>query len=310
MSLRPLGNSALRDINLEVERGTVHALIGENGAGKSTALGAVAGRTAIDTGVIEVHGEALPSGNLRAARRAGVAAIYQELTIVPGLTADANVFLGQPIARAGMLSARAMRKRYEDLCETTGVTPIGRRVLAGTLSVAEQQLLEIMRALIADPRVILFDEPSQSLALPEREALYRVIEGLQRRGVTVVFVSHNLEEVERLADRVTVFRDGRLVVTSERGGLSRSELVHRMLGEQSETGAALVAAMGAGTSTVATARRHRALSAPGHTLRAVNVTVPKSIEGVDVELRGGEILGIAGLVGIRPYDVVAVACWR
>jgi ABC-type sugar transport system ATPase subunit len=292
---------ALIDIDLEVEGGTVHALIGENGAGKSTALGAIAGRMAIDAGSVEVGGEELDSGDLRAARRAGVAAIYQELTIVPGLGAAANVFLGQPLARAGFLSKREMRRRYEELCEEIGVVRVPKTALAGTLSVAEQQMLEIMRALVLDTRVILFDEPSAPLAIPEREALYRVIEGLKRRGITIVFVSHNLGEVERLSDRITVFRDGRKVATAERAEKTQAELIGRMLGEEkTQATADLTRALkddeAKGGPDVS--RRRRPAPATGEPLlKARNVTVPDAIEGIDVDIRAGEILGIAGLVG-------------
>jgi ABC-type sugar transport system ATPase subunit len=291
---------ALVDIDLEIEGGTVHALIGENGAGKSTALGAIAGRMTIDSGSVQVGGEVLESGDLRAARRAGVAAIYQELTIVPGLSAASNVFLGQPLARLGFLSKREMRKRYEELCDQIGVARVPKTTLAGTLSVAEQQMLEIMRALVVDTRVILFDEPSAPLAIPEREALYRVIEGLKRRGITIVFVSHNLAEVMHLSDRITVFRDGHKVATAVRDEKSQPELIGQMLGEEKSAATAEIAKAlkeeeGAGTTSRRAPRLTAATSEP--LLKARGVTVPDAIEDVDIDIRAGEILGIAGLVG-------------
>jgi ABC-type sugar transport system ATPase subunit len=288
---------ALAGIDLEVEGGTVHALIGENGAGKSTALGCIAGRVAFDEGTIEVGGTPIEPGDLRAARRAGVAAIYQELTIVPGLNAEANVFLADPLSRGGFLSKREMRTRYEALCEEIGVARVSAGALAGALSVAEQQLLEIMRSLVVQPRVILFDEPSAPLAIPEREALYGVIDTLKQRGITIVFVSHNLAEVQQLADRITVFRDGRKVVTAARGELNQAALVRHMLGDESRTLIALTEAMDAADAPAVAKPRRRPASDGPPLLAARNVTVPETIEGIDVEVRAGEILGIAGLVG-------------
>ncbi|MGF4041932.1 sugar ABC transporter ATP-binding protein [Paenarthrobacter nitroguajacolicus] len=284
---------ALIDVDVAIHEGTVHALIGENGAGKSTALGSIAGRVDFDGGVLEVFGEPLESGNLRAARRSGISAIYQELTIIPHLDAAANVFLGSVLSRFGVLSASEMRRRYVQLCAQleVGVVPAG--VPAGTLSVAEQQLLEIMRSLVVDPRVILFDEPSASLAVEEREALYKAIEGLRKRGVTIVIVSHNFDEIERLADRVTVFRNGRAIVTSARGELTRAELVRAMLGEQR------------GDQTLGRVLMDKPVeihsrpvdSNASPILEVVGLTVPGVIENIDLEVKPGEILGIAGLVG-------------
>jgi ABC-type sugar transport system ATPase subunit len=285
---------ALSEVDVEIHEGTVHAFIGENGAGKSTALGTIVGRVAVDVGSVEVFGEVLEPGNLRFARRAGVSAIYQELTIIPPLDAAANVFLGSPLAKFGVLSEREMRRRYAALCEEIQVTPVRPGVAAGTLSVAEQQMLEIMRSLVIDPRVILFDEPSASLAVEEREALYRVIESLRSRGVTIVFVSHNFDEVERLADRITVFRNGRVIQTSQRGEQTRDQLVRSMLGEQ-RGDATLERVLRSDTAGVAQESASLLSAAP--ILEARGLTVPGVLEDVDLEVRPGEILGIAGLVG-------------
>lgn len=284
---------ALIDVDVEIHEGTVHALIGENGAGKSTALGTIGGRVDFDGGVVEVFGEPLERGNLRAARRSGVSAIYQELTIIPHLDAAANVFLGSDLSRFGVLSSREMRRRYEQLCTELDVRVIPAGVPVGSLSVAEQQLLEIMRSLVIDPRVILFDEPSASLALEEREALYKAIERLRKRGVTIVIVSHNFDEIERLADWITVFRNGRAITTSRRGEKTRAELVRAMLGDQR------------GDQTLGRVlldkpvEIHSGAVNPGVApiLEVVGLTVPGAIENIDLVVKPGEILGIAGLVG-------------
>jgi ABC-type sugar transport system ATPase subunit len=285
---------ALVDVNIAIHEGTVHALIGENGAGKSTALGTIVGRVAVDSGTVTVLGEPLQTGKLRDARRAGVSAIYQELTIIPHLDAVANVFLGAPLARGGVLSTREMRKRYLELCEQIQVTPVRDGVPAGSLSVAEQQMIEIMRSLVVDPRVILFDEPSASLAVEEREALYRVIEGLKSRGVTIVFVSHNFDEVERLADRMTVFRNGHVILTASRGEHNREALVRSMLGDE-RGGETLERVLMDQSSGVQQTQGSALSSRP--ILEARGLVVPGVLESIDFEVRAGEILGIAGLVG-------------
>jgi ABC-type sugar transport system ATPase subunit len=290
---------ALKAVNLQVAEGTVHALIGENGAGKSTALGILAGRIAPTSGRVEIFGAEPRYGNPRAARRAGVVAIYQELTIVPALSAEANVFLGDPLHRLGFLSERTMRKRYEALCERIGVQAVPPRTPAKLLSVADQQMLEIIRAVRGDAQIILFDEPTASLAVAEREALFALIKSLRASGTTIMFVSHNLDEVLELSDTITVFRDGGLRVTAPRGEFDKARLVREMLGDAADDRLAselLESHDGAEAPAhpvhpVRRRPRDRAL------LKAEGVTVPGAIEDVDIEIREGEVVGIGGLVG-------------
>ena len=297
------GTWALRSVSLVVRPGTVHALVGENGAGKSTALGILAGRIAPTAGRVEVFGHESRYGDPRAARRAGVMAIYQELTIVPALSAEANVFLGQAVSRAGFLAEREMRTRYEQLCARVGVHAVPPRTPAGTLSVADQQQLEILRAVVAQARVILFDEPTAALAVSEREALYRLVEGLRETGATIMFVSHNLDEVLDLADEVTVFRDGEVVATEPRPAWTRPSLVRAMIGGQGDDRVIreLLDDDERATATAAAAaaradRLARGASRPP-LLAASAVTVPGAIEGLEIEVRAGEVVGIGGLVG-------------
>jgi ABC-type sugar transport system ATPase subunit len=270
--------------------------VGQNGAGKSTALGLLAGRIAPTAGRVELFGEEMKYGDPRAARGTGVVAIYQELTVVPDLSVEANVFLGQVIARRGFLSTRAMRARYEALCEEAGVAAHPPRTQAGLLSVADQQVLEILRALVGESRLMLFDEPTASLAIPEREALHRVMRTLRDRGMTIVFVSHNLDEVLMLSDTVTVFREGQLIRSAPRESWSKAKVVQGMLGESAD------ARFKAEMLNQAAARDRSAPSpsrrpANRDLLRAEGLTVPGAIADVDVTVRAGEVLGIAGLVG-------------
>jgi len=288
---------------MSVRAGSVHALVGENGAGKSTALGILAGRIGPTSGRVDVFGEELKYGDPRASRRAGIVAIYQELTIVPALSVEANVFLGQTLSTGGFLSEREMRARYEALCARIGVKVMPAKTRAGSLSVADQQILEILRALVSEARVILFDEPTASLAVSEREALYRLINSLRAEGVTIVFVSHNLDEVLELADVITVFRDGELTVTEPREQFTKPILVRAMIGsagddrivremlEDHEKEAARAVA-----DASRTARLAQSVGKPP-LLAATGVTVPGAVEDLEIEVRAGEMVGVGGLVG-------------
>ena len=273
---------ALSDIDLDVKAGTVHALVGENGAGKSTLLGVLAGRISPSAGTVEVLGEQEEFGNPRAARARGIAAIYQELTIVPALSAAANVFLGQPRSRGGMLSEKAMSERFLELSERLNVSldPV---IEAGKLSVADQQLLEIMRALEANAQIVLFDEPTASLAPSERAGLFKLIRDLRQEGVTMVFVSHNLDEVLDISDQVTVFRNGRLQASRPTTEWTKGELVAAMIGEE--------------TAGLFAHRRGTQELETQEILHAEGVTVPGAIEDVEITVNQGEIVGVAGLVG-------------
>src|SRR5690606_33359052 len=210
-------------------RGSIHALVGENGAGKSTMLGMLGGRLRADEGTILMDGEPLTAATPQSRRRHGIATVYQELTIVPHLSAVENVFLGAPLSRAGVARFGAMRTRFDELCRQFGVS-IPAEAPAGMLSVAHQQLLEIRRGISTRARLLLLDEPTAALAEHERESLYRVIAHLVAGGLTIVFVSHNLDEVLRLSDDISVMRDGRLVAAAPAVQWCRESLISAMIG--------------------------------------------------------------------------------
>jgi ABC-type sugar transport system ATPase subunit len=275
---------ALRGASLAVRRGTIHALVGENGAGKSTALGAIAGRLHVDSGSITIAGQDTTRATPRAVHAMGLAAIYQELTIVPAMTACENLFFGHTPVRGGFMRRSAMRTRHLDLCARVGVS-IPPEVRAGNLSVADQQMLEIMRALESRARIILFDEPTASLVDTERETLFRIMRELRADGVTMVIVSHNLNEVLAISDEITVFRNGETVATAPAASWTRVTLLVAMLGE-------------AATDLVASHRSGK--PADPRTQPVINIsnlTVPGILEDISIKSRPGEVLGIAGLVG-------------
>lgn len=287
---------ALTDIDLEVAEGTVHALVGENGAGKSTALSILAGRIAPSSGEVRLFGRPLPHAKPRAARSAGLAVIYQELTIVPELDAAANVYIGHPLSRGGFLSQRRMLQSYGQLCAQVGVAAHRPGVPAGSLSVADQQVLEILRALAFDARIILFDEPTASLGLSERESLKELIKQLRRSGKTMVFVSHNLDEVLELADAITVFRNGRCVASGKRAGWDKQKVVHSMIGEAKNL--QLTQSLNAELMDVPRPSTSRARNRPAEpVLEVEDLAVPGVVEGIELTVREGEIVGFGGLVG-------------
>jgi ABC-type sugar transport system ATPase subunit len=275
---------ALAGVSLDIRRGTVHALVGENGAGKSTCLGIIGGRISPSEGTVSIFGSPLHHGDPRASRKAGVAVIYQELTISPHLSAQANVFLGQERHRNGVLSGARMRREFLQLCKEMEVS-IRADATAGTLSVADRQMLEIMRALIGSPRIILFDEPTASLAQHERDVLFRVMRDLRSRGVTLALVSHNLDEVLAIADEVTVFRNGVKTASQPAADWDKQSLVDAMLGPEKQ----------------ALAGDHRAIRESFDDteplVKVRNLTVPGVLGPIDFELWRGEILGVGGVVG-------------
>jgi ABC-type sugar transport system ATPase subunit len=273
---------AVRNVSLKIARGTVHALVGANGAGKSTLMSILAGRIRADSGELAIDGQSVVFDTPRAAHQAGICSIYQELTIVPALSAKANVFLGQEMSRRGWLTETAMDGDYRTLCRRLGVSiPPG--TVARRLSLADQQALEIMRGLASKAHIMLFDEPTTALAPAERDALFNVMRGLRREGVTILLVSDNLEEVLDISDEIAVFRDGQLVATQTRAAWTKRSLVHAMIGREV-------------TETEAVHRPRPAISSPT-ALAVSGVSVPGAIEDAEFEVRRGEILGLGGLVG-------------
>ena len=274
------GVIALSDVSLTVLEGEVYGLVGENGAGKSTLMKTIAGAIQQDSGSIHLWGEDLPGGNPHRAAAAGVAMIYQELTIVPEMSALANVLLGRLPSRLGFIDRRAARREYANTARLVGMN-VPASAQAGTLSTATQQLLEIMRALASGRRLVIMDEPTASLGPEDIERLHDVIRGLKSTGHAIVYVSHDLAAVLEICDTVTVLREGRVVETRSAADWTRRGLIGAMLG-----GIALDAA---GTPPAQALLGPPLLRIEG--LRAPGVDVPR------LDILPGEIVGLAGLVG-------------
>ena len=267
------------DADLQIPEGTVHSLVGANGAGKSTLLGMMSGRVAPTAGEVRIFDRLLRAGRPSDARAAGLTAVYQELTVLPQLTCAANVFLGQEETRAGFLSTRAMNARFDELCAEFSLD-LRADQSAGELSVAQAQMLEILRAVQADSRVLLLDEPTAALSERERLQFLDLVRTLRDRGTTMVLVTHNLGEVLSVSDDITVMRSGRIVARGPASEWTRETLVEAMTGEQSSA-----------------AHVYRTVDRGDVILEATGVTVPGAISDVSVSVREGEVVGLAGLVG-------------
>ncbi len=275
------GVRVLSDIDLEVRRGEVHGLVGENGAGKSTLMKIIAGVQPADEGVVEYRGEPVRYSHPRQAMDAGIVTVFQEFTLLPERTVAQNVYLGREPRRGGFLDQQGMVQRTRALLEDLGVSFIDPTARVGSLTVAEQQIVEIVKALSFDAQVISMDEPTAALSDNEVELLYAIIRRLTARGVAVIYVSHRLKEIFDLCDRITILKDGAHVSTDNAADLTTDELVRRMVGRSiqsffpdqvpgTERGAARLELRGGGNDYV---------------------------DGVDLTLHAGEIVGLAGLQG-------------
>ncbi len=271
---------ALRGVDLELAAGEVHALVGENGAGKSTLMKVLSGAEPPDAGAMEVDGTPYQPAGPQAARRRGVAMIYQELAVCPHLSVEANVLLGLESTTAGFLRKAADRDRVRAALAELGHPEIDPEAPVETLSPAARQVVEIARALLTDVKLLVLDEPTSALTQADARRLFELVARLKARGVTVVYISHFLEEVEEVADRYTVLRDGAAVGTGRVADVSRQRLVELMVGRAVEE------------------QYPRVPHAAGEVVldlgELAGDPLPRS---ASLTLRRGEILGLAGLVG-------------
>jgi ribose transport system ATP-binding protein len=277
--LKSYGAPVLQDVSLSLRKGEVHAVVGENGAGKSTLARVLAGLVAPDAGSMSLRGRAYAPGGPREARALGIAIVHQELRAVPTLSVAEALFLGRLPARFGIVDRQRLRTQAAELLARVGSFGMDPDRSVASLGVGQLQLLEIATALGVRCDVLLLDEPTAALTPRETDALFAQVARLRQDGAAVVFISHRLEEVARVADRVSVLRDGRLVATRPASELPRDEMVRLMVGRSLASTTARAA-----PSLGEVALRAEALSGSG-------------FRDVGFEVRKGELLGLFGLMG-------------
>ncbi len=275
------GVAAVDGMNLTVRRGDVHAVVGENGAGKSTLMKVLAGVVRPDAGEIEFEGAPLVISSPAVARQHGVGIVYQELSLFPQRSVLANLFVNREPLRRGLISIHDMEERSRDLLHRLGLR-LDVHIPVSRLSIGEQQLVELARVLLEEPRLLILDEPNSALNEQETQRLFDVLRQLNRRGITVLYVSHRLEEVFAICNRITVTRNGRDVLTKERSGLTIPEVIEGMIGAQQ---AALFPPR-----------------LPTQSHREPAAIIVKGLSGgaltdVAFTARSGEVVGFAGLEG-------------
>jgi ribose transport system ATP-binding protein len=274
---------ALSNVSITVFPGEVHALMGENGAGKSTLMKVLSGAYRADAGgTILVDGQPVVAGDPIKAKANGISVIYQELSLAPNLTVEQNMFLGAEPSRAGVLDRSDTRRRAEPILTRLAVR-FGPSVLVGQLSLGERQMVEIARALTTNARIIVMDEPTTSLTSRETDRLFEVIASLKSQGIAIIYISHRMEEIYQLADRVSVLRDSSYVGTLDKAELSASKLVTMMVGRD--------------LSSFYKKEHRAAAGEPRIVLSVRNMDDGRRVHDCSFDARAGEVLGIAGLVG-------------
>jgi len=286
ISKRFPGVLALDQVSFAVERGSCHALIGENGAGKSTLGKILAGVYTADDGEISFEGNIIRPANPLAARELGIAMVHQELAFCPNLTVAENLCLGNLPRKAGWLDRGAMQERARTMLREIQ-TEMDVDLPIHQLSTGQEQLVQIAAALGVNARIIVMDEPTSSLSAHESEHLFKLLRQLKERKITVIYVSHRMEEIFRLCDTVSVLRDGRHVATEAVANTNPDRIIHQMVGREVKQYTS----------------KHLEKGLGDELLRVENLSSPGKFRDVNFALRAGEVLGFAGLVGAGRSEV-------
>lgn len=276
----------LRQVNFDLRPGEVHVLAGENGAGKSTLIRILGGAHHADAGSVHIRGREAHFRRPGEARRGGVAIIHQELSLVGSMSVADNLFLGQESSRLGWIDRPAMSRRAAALLERVGLH-LDPQTLVSHLPISSQQLVEVAKALALDARIIVMDEPTSALSEPEVRNLFARIDDLKAQSCGIIYITHRLQEIYTLADRISILRDGQLIATRDRDDLPADELVRLMVGR---------------TISDQAPRRDRCegatrLNVAHCTVRATDPTRRPTVDDVSLQVRTGEILGLVGLEG-------------
>jgi ribose transport system ATP-binding protein len=281
------GVHALDGVQLELYPGEVHALMGENGAGKSTLMKILSGVYTTDAGTIEINGEAVTIQNPRDALSKGIAIIHQELNTVPDMTVAENLALGHEPNRGGVLDRKELRRSAREKLDRIGATNIDVDTPIGRLSVGMQQMVEIARAVAEDAKILILDEPTASLSQSEADRLFELVDDMSGRGMALAYISHRMEEVWRLSDRITVLRDGKWISTTGRDEITPEQVVNRMVGRD-----------------INDLYVHDERSIGDVVLSVDGLSDGHGVGPVSFDVRAGEIVALVGLVGAGRTEIV------
>lgn len=288
IDVRFANTHALKKVNFDLKCGEVHALLGENGAGKSTLIKVLGGIYHPDEGDLVIDGKSVSINTVNEARAHGIGIIHQEIMLVPYLSVAENIFLGREIAwknRRALINKDEMFKRAEEMANDLGIC-VNVRALAGELPIAQQQLVEIIKAISFNVKILVMDEPTSSLSKEEADTLFEIMKNLQKKKVSIIYISHRMEELFRVSDRVTILRDGQYIGTKVTAETNVNELVSMMVGRELESFYV------------------RTYNKPGEVaLKVENLKRVGVFEDVSFEVHKGEILGFAGLVGAGRSEV-------
>jgi len=274
------GVAALEDVSVQVGKGTVHALIGENGAGKSTLMKIIAGIVTADAGEVRLAGRTLTLGDPRRALESGIAMIHQELNLMPSMTVAENIWIGrEPLKALGMIDHRELHRRTHLLLERLQID-LAPEAEVRSLSIAGRQMVEIAKALSYESQLLIMDEPTSALGEHDTAHLFAIIRELTSQGKAVLYITHRMDELEEIADEVTVLRDGRYIGTERPGNLTREQIIRMMVGRE-----------------LTQAPPHDRAAPGAVRLAARALTLRPHFHDVSFELHAGEILGVAGLIG-------------
>lgn len=280
-------NQVLKQAGFTLESGEVHALMGENGAGKSTLMKILTGVYTKDAGTVLVDGKEVNYKNPQEAEKAGIVFIYQELNVMFDLTVEENLFMGKEIhGKFGICDKKAMQKKAQEALNILGVNISPKTVMA-ELSVGQQQMVEICKALMTDAKVIIMDEPTAALTQSETVALFKVIESLRKKGVSMVYISHRMEEIFELCDRITVLRDGSYIGVKNIPETNMNEIVKMMIGRE-----------------IGERYPSRNVKIGKEVLKVKELTRKGTFHDVNFSVRAGEVLGVSGLMGAGRTEIM------
>lgn len=280
-------NQVLKNAGFLLKDGEVHALMGENGAGKSTLMKILTGVYTKDSGTVVVDGEEVSYKNPQEAEKAGIVFIYQELNVLYDLTVVENLFMGKEITKKfGICDKKAMRAVAEETMEKLG-TNIPIDAVMSELSVGQQQMVEICKALMVDAKVIIMDEPTAALTESETEGLFKVINALRKKGVSIVYISHRMEEIFELCDRITILRDGSYIDTKEIKDITMDDVVQMMIGRE-----------------IGERFPKRKVKIGKEVLKVEGLSSGKLFKEVSFSVKAGEVLGVAGLMGAGRTEIM------